>query len=47
MRRENALELTAEEKQANYESHRWGVIDDVVRCVNCEIGIWNGQRRSC
>lgn len=43
----NTQELTEAAKTANYRSHDWGVIDDCNRCLNCEIGIWNGWRENC
>lgn len=32
---------------ANYRSHDYGRIDDCIRCLDCEIGVWNGHRSPC
>lgn len=39
--------LTPEQKIANAQSHRIGVVDDCYRCVDCEIGKWNAWKRHC
>lgn len=39
--------IPANVRVANFESHRWGIIDNVDRCIDCEIGIWNGWHRPC
>lgn len=43
----NTVELTEAIKDLNHRSHRFGRIDDCIRCLNCEIGIWNGWRENC
>ena len=43
----NTIELSEAAKAANRNSHRWGVIDDCYRCIDCEIGVWNGWRENC
>ena len=35
------------DRRVNADSHRFGSIDDVVRCLNCEIGIWNAWKMEC
>ena len=35
------------DRRVNSESHTFGRIDDVLRCLNCEIGIWNGWKAAC
>lgn len=35
------------EEAANARSHSWGNVDDCIRCVNCEIGIWSGHTEMC
>ena len=39
--------LTPEQKIANTQSHRIGVVDDCYRCVDCEIGKWNAWKSHC
>jgi len=39
--------LTDAEKDANYFSHRFGNVDDCIRCIYCEIGQWNGWKERC
>lgn len=39
------LEMT--ERKENYKSHNYGPVDDCIRCVDCEIGIWNGWTAYC
>lgn len=34
-------------KDANHASHSFGAVDDCVRCVFCEVGIWNGWKAAC
>lgn len=43
----NIVRLTLAEKQANIDSHMMGRIDDCVRCVRCEIAVWNAWQRDC
>ena len=43
----NTQELTEAIKDLNYRSHDWGVIDDCTRCLDCEIGVWNGWKENC
>ena len=43
----NAIELTEAAKAANYRSHDYDQVDDCIRCIRCEIGIWNGWRENC
>lgn len=43
----NTLELTDAIKQRNHNSHYWGIIDDCRRCLDCEIGFWNGWKSDC
>lgn len=31
----------------NYSTHRFGTVDDCTRCIDCEIGIWNGDKERC
>ena len=40
-------EMSEQEKNSNYASHRYGIVDDCRRCINCEIGVWNGWKRRC
>ena len=39
--------ITAEQRAANADSHRIGIVDDCERCVNCEIGSWNAWQKPC
>ena len=39
--------ITPEQREANANSHHIGNIDDVARCVNCEIGSWNAWKEMC
>jgi len=39
--------LNHKQKVENYNSHTFGKIDDCVRCLDCEIGVWNGWKRPC
>lgn len=39
--------IPAEVRAANFDSHRFGVVDDCYRCIDCEIGEWNGWQRPC
>lgn len=39
--------LTDEQKIANANSHRIGVVDDCYRCIDCEIGSWNAWKSHC
>ena len=39
--------LSDPDRRANADSHRFGTIDDVMRCLNCEIGIWNAWKMEC
>ena len=39
-------DLTDNEK-LNYRSHHYGVIDDCYRCIDCEVGSWNGWKELC
>ena len=41
------LELSVEQRKENYVSHNYGDVDDCIRCVDCEVGIWNGWRYAC
>ena len=34
-------------RQANASSHRIGNVDDVSRCIRCEIGSWNAWQMPC
>lgn len=34
-------------EKENRSSHLFGTIDDCIRCLNCEIGIWNGGKEYC
>lgn len=31
----------------NYNSHIFGDVDDCIRCIDCEIGAWNGHKEYC
>lgn len=33
--------------QENYASHYFGQVDDTVRCLDCEVAIWNGYNKVC
>ena len=35
------------EAERNYRSHTYGVVDDCYRCIDCEIGEWNGWKELC
>ena len=39
--------IPADVREANDKSHAYGVIDDCERCLNCEVGIWNGWKEAC
>ena len=39
--------LSDSTRRANAESHHFDRIDDVMRCLNCEIGIWNAWKMEC
>jgi hypothetical protein len=39
--------LSDPDRRANAESHHFDRIDDVMRCLNCEIGIWNAWKMEC
>lgn len=34
-------------EKVNFASHHFGKVDDCLRCLNCEIGIWNGHKEHC
>lgn len=34
-------------KAANHASHCFTEIDECTRCMDCEIGVWNGYREMC
>ena len=34
-------------ERLNYNSHHYGIIDDCYRCLDCEIGTWNGHKERC
>lgn len=36
-----------EMEMANYKSHYYGIVDDCYRCVDCEVGVWNGHKEMC
>lgn len=36
-----------ERRQANAASHHIGNIDDVARCIDCEIAAWNAWKEPC
>ena len=31
----------------NKSSHLFGTVDDCIRCLFCEIGVWNGHKELC
>jgi hypothetical protein len=39
--------LTPAEREANAASHSIGVVDDCLRCLDCEIGSWNAWKEAC
>jgi hypothetical protein len=39
--------MTVEEGKANAASHIIGNVDEVARCINCEIGSWNAWKSPC
>ena len=40
-------EIQNTDEIVNANSHHWGNVDDCVRCVDCEIGIWNAWKEYC
>ena len=32
---------------SNYASHRFGQVDDCIRCVDCEVAPWNAYDKEC
>ena len=41
------MAIPAEARQANADSHMIGDIDDVARCIRCEIASWNSWQKEC
>lgn len=39
--------ITPEEREANANSHMIGNIDEVARCIRCEIASWNSWKKEC
>jgi hypothetical protein len=39
--------IPLEVRDANAASHRIGNVDDVARCIDCEIGSWNAWQKEC
>jgi hypothetical protein len=39
--------ITIAERMVNDMSHRYGTVDDVRRCVHCEVAAWNGWKVMC
>lgn len=39
--------ITPEVREANANSHMIGNIDDVARCIRCEIASWNSWQKEC
>jgi hypothetical protein len=39
--------IPAHVREANAASHRIGNVDDVARCIDCEIGAWNAWQKEC
>ena len=33
--------------QSNFASHRFGPVDDSIRCLDCEVAPWNGYDKAC
>lgn len=34
-------------RMENDHSHRYGAVDDCVRCIHCEVAVWNGWKVNC
>lgn len=28
-------------------THRIGAVDDCIRCIDCEVGVWNARKVRC
>lgn len=39
--------ITPEQRAINEYSHRIGNVDDVARCIKCEVGAWNAWTKLC
>ncbi len=39
--------ITPEMRSANMASHTFSVFDGAYRCIECEIGHWNGWQTAC
>ena len=39
--------IPADVREANAASHSIGVVDDCLRCIDCEIGSWNAWQQPC
>lgn len=35
------------DRSSNYDSHRFGPVDDSIRCIDCEIAPWNAYDKGC
>jgi hypothetical protein len=43
--REDAI--TPEQQKINSASHIMGMVDDCIRCINCEVASWNSWKTYC